>query len=289
MSQVVRKFILLSIIITLILFGVLALFNNSRELIETFGIRDSNGKRRNLLRKCMGNTTDDVIYQNEECVPEPFINRISSNIKKKKKNENSLDNRTINALNITNSSNNKIANHILQQLPELIKNNDNIESLFDNIESQTKKSTLDVFSIKFLNPINLKTIEKGLKMILMNNMDKLSTYYNQFTKLEKNEFNKLFIDPSLVAVKINVNDNHFLLNPKVNMTKDDFTTPFTNNSELLLYVNTNKKATTKKIYNFNIERLNPNFDMVFKDISIEFGLFNMSNNNDFTSFYTMNF
>ena len=65
MTQIVRKFILFSIILTI--FTILINFTFQKLFImEPFGIRDINGRRNKAFRKCIANSTTNIINQNQE-------------------------------------------------------------------------------------------------------------------------------------------------------------------------------------------------------------------------------
>ena len=77
MTLIVRKFVLLSLILAIvfcIFVNVKPISNNCGMIIRRFGVRDRNGRRNNLLRKCLGSSTNDIISQSSQCNLESFQN-----------------------------------------------------------------------------------------------------------------------------------------------------------------------------------------------------------------------
>jgi hypothetical protein len=274
MTQIVRKFILFSIILTF--FTILIAFIFQKLFItEPFGIRDINGRRNKAFRKCIANSTSNIINQNQECNLEAFQNVLTNNI--------------VDSLNIANTPLNKNLSNIINQINNWSMNNDAIDNIFDVpiIDIQYKTVDIDTNHIKFNTKLPLSRYQKDLKKALENDLSRLSRQYNNMNTQEKDNFKEILLKHAYIAFKVNVKDNSVLILPKQVFNSDDITLPIGDNNDLLVHINVNNQNTNNKKYELHsitIEKIKNDIDIKFADISLDIGLFNLGNNNKFVSF-----
>lgn len=277
MTQIVRKFILLSIMITILATCIVIVYNRLN-IVEPFGIRDINGRRNRALRRCIGTSTPENISKNKECSLEGFENEYIDGI--------------IGGIgNVVDSTNNidKIFSHILNQIPNWIKDNSTVEEVFNkpSIELQFKDINLDTKHIKFKNPLPLHEYKRKLVKILENDLPQLSRSYNNMNQQEKENIKKMLLNNALIAFKVNVKDDSVLVLPKQDFSKKNITLPFENNENILLHVNTNNSDTKSnkfKLHNITIEKTMDDIDIKYVDISVDIGTYNLGNQSKFIKF-----
>lgn len=278
MTQTVRKFILLSMLITVIITLILIIYKKYNS-IEPFGIRDFNGRRNKALRKCIGSSTNGIINQSQECNLEGFENEYIDGI--------------IGGIgNMVDTPADKVLSHIFNQIPNWSKDNKNIDNVFNNpsIEIQFKDIDLDIKHIKFKNVLPLSRYQKDFRNILEKDIPKLSTTYNNMNKQEKENLRNMLLKDAFIAFRVNVKDDKVLILPRQEFIKKDITVRFENNENLLLHVNTNNsnpKSKNYKLHTITIEKNLPEMNIKYADISIDIGLFNLGNQSKFISFKTI--
>ena len=278
MTQIVRKFILLSILITVIVTLIVIIYKKYNP-IETFGIRDINGRRNRALRKCIGTSTNGVINQSQECNLEGF--------------QNGYMDRIIGGVgNMVDTPVDKIISHIFHQIGNWSKDNKNIENIFNNTQSdiQYKDIDLDTKHIKFKNPLPLSRYQKDFRKLLEADIPNLSRAYNNMNTQEQENIRKMILNDAFIAFKVNVKDDSVLILPRQESIKQNITVQFDNNENLLLHVNTNNSNTESKIYKLHsltIEKTLSEIEIKYADISIDIGLFNLGNQSEFISFKTI--
>lgn len=273
MTQIVRKFILLSIILVIVLSTFLYFINQKK---ENFSIRDINGRRGKYMRKCIGSSNNGLNSKRQDCINEAFQNK-------------DITTQVAENIDVTNISVDNIMSHIINQIPNWSKDNSNIENILDDppIEIQYKKINLDTFHLKFKNPLNLSKYEKEFKKVLENDISKLSMMYNNMNKEEKINFKKLLLKNSFIALKLHVNEEQTFILPRQDFLKKNITLRPDDNDQLLIYINTNTEKSKKgnyKLHNISIERINNEVDLKFSDISMDIGLFNLGDKSEFIKF-----
>ena len=273
MTQIVRKFILLSIILVIVLSTFLYFFNQKK---ENFSIRDINGIRGRYMRKCIGSSNNGLDSNRQKCITEAFQNK-------------DITTQVAENVDVSNISVDNVMSHIINQIPNWSKNNSNIEDILDDppIEIQYKKINLDTFHLKFKNPLNLSKYEKEFKKVLENDINKLSMMYNNMNKQEKKNFKKLLLKNGFIALKLHVNEVQTFILPRQHFLKKNITLRPDDNDQLLIHINTNTEKSKKgnyKLHNISIERINNEVDLKFSDISIDIGLFNLGDKSEFIKF-----
>jgi hypothetical protein len=273
MTQIVRKFILLSIILVIVLSTFLYFFNQKK---ENFSIRDINGRRGKYMRKCIGSSNNGLNSNRQKCITEAFQNK-------------DITTQVAENVDVSNISVDNVMSHIINQIPNWSKNNSNIEDILDDppIEIQYKKINLDTFHLKFKNPLNLSKYEKDFKKVLENDISKLSMMYNNMNKKEKKNFKKLLLKNGFIALKLNVNEEQTFILPRQDFLKKNITLRPDDNDQLLIHINTNTEKSKKgnyKLHNISIERINDEVDLKFSDISMDIGLFNLGDKSEFIKF-----
>ena len=273
MTQIERKFILLSIILVIVLSTFLYFINQKK---ENFSIRDINGRRGKYMRKCIGSSNNGLNSKRQDCINEAFQNK-------------DITTQVAENIDVTNISVDNIMSHIINQIPNWSKDNSNIENILDDppIEIQYKKINLDTFHLKFKNPLNLSKYEKEFKKVLENDISKLSMMYNNMNKEEKINFKKLLLKNGFIALKLHVNEEQTFILPRQDFLKKNITLRPDDNDQLLIYINTNTEKSKKgnyKLYNISIERINNEVDLKFSDISMDIGLFNLGDKSEFIKF-----
>lgn len=273
MTQIVRKFILLSIILVIVLSTFLYFINQKK---ENFSIRDINGRRGKYMRKCIGSSNNGLNSKRQDCINEAFQNK-------------DITTQVAENIDVTNISVDNIMSHIINQIPNWSKDNSNIENILDDppIEIQYKKINLDTFHLKFKNPLNLSKYEKEFKKVLENDISKLSMMYNNMNKEEKINFKKLLLKNGFIALKLHVNEEQTFILPRQDFLKKNITLRPDDNDQLLIYINTNTEKSKKgnyKLHNISIERINNEVDLKFSDISMDIGLFNLGDKSEFIKF-----
>jgi hypothetical protein len=279
MTQIVRKFILLSILITvlvtILIIGIMSIYRKSN-IIESFGIRDLNGRRNRALRKCIGNSTSGVINQSQECNLEGFENEYIKGI--------------ISGVgNIVDNPIEKVFNHILNQIPNWTKDNSNIENVFNDppIDIHFKEINLDTKHIKFKNPLPLFRYQKDFRKLLEKDLPQLSRAYNNMNPQKQKSIRNMLLKDAFIAFKVNIKDDNILVLPRQEFIKKNITLAFENNENILLHVNINKSNTKSKkykLYSLAVEKTLGDINIKYADISIDVGLFNLGNNSKFVSF-----
>ena len=273
MTQIVRKFILLSIILVIVLSTFLYFFNQKK---ENFSIRDINGRRGKYMRKCIGSSNNGLDSNRQKCITEAFQNK-------------DITTQVAENVDVSNISVDNVMSHIINQIPNWSKNNSNIEDILDDppIEIQYKKINLDTFHLKFKNPLNLSKYEKEFKKVLENDINKLSMMYNNMNKQEKKNFKKLLLKNGFIALKLHVNEVQTFILPRQHFLKKNITLRPDDNDQLLIHINTNTEKSKKgnyKLHNISIERINNEVDLKFSDISMDIGLFNLGDKSEFIKF-----
>jgi hypothetical protein len=273
MTQIERKFILLSIILVIVLSTFLYFINQKK---ENFSIRDINGRRGKYMRKCIGSSNNGLNSKRQDCINEAFQNK-------------DITTQVAENIDVTNISVDNIMSHIINQIPNWSKDNSNIENILDDppIEIQYKKINLDTFHLKFKNPLNLSKYEKEFKKVLENDISKLSMMYNNMNKEEKINFKKLLLKNGFIALKLHVNEEQTFILPRQDFLKKNITLRPDDNDQLLIYINTNTEKSKKgnyKLHNISIERINNEVDLKFSDISMDIGLFNLGDKSEFIKF-----
>jgi hypothetical protein len=273
MTQIVRKFILLSIILVIVLSTFLYFFNQKK---ENFSIRDINGRRGKYMRKCIGSSNNGLNSNRQKCITEAFQNK-------------DITTQVAENVDVSNISVDNVMSHIINQIPNWSKNNSNIEDILDDppIEIQYKKINLDTFHLKFKNPLNLSKYEKDFKKVLENDISKLSMMYNNMNKQEKKNFKKLLLKNGFIALKLHVNEVQTFILPRQDFLKKNITLRPDDNDQLLIHINTNTEKSKKgnyKLHNISIERINDEVDLKFSDISMDIGLFNLGDKSEFIKF-----
>ena len=272
MTQIVRKFLLLSIILVIILTIILYFINQKK--IENFGIREVNGRRNKYMRKCIGTSVNGLNTERQDCLNEAFQNV-------------DVRNKISKGLDVTDISTEKIMSHIVNQIPNWSKKNIKIHEIFDDtpIEISSKKINLDTFHSKFKNPLNLSKYELEFKKILKDDLKKLSLMYNNLNDEEKKNFKKLLFKDGFIAIKVNINNEEIVILPRLEFFKKNITIKPDDNDELLIHINTNTKKSKKSkkddfiLHNISVERVNDEVDIT--DISLDIGLFNLGDNGQF--------
>ena len=273
MTQIVRKFILLSIVLVIILSIFMYLLNQKK---ENFSIRDINGRRGKYMRKCIGSSNNGLNSKQQKCINEAFQNQY-------------LINKVANNLDITNIPIENTISHIINQIPKWSKDNSDIEDIMDDppIRIQFKKINLDTFHLKFKDPLNLSKYEKDFKKVLENDIHKLSIMFINMNKEEKKNFKKLLLTNAFIALKLYINEEKLFILPRHDFLQDNITMRPDDNDQLLIHINSNTKKSKKdnyKLHNISIERINNEVDLKFSDISMDIGLFNLGNKNEFIKF-----
>ena len=274
MTQIVRKFILLSILITVFVICTTTLYKNSN-FIESFGVRDLNGRRNKALRKCIGTSTNGVISQSQECNLEGFENEF-------------IDGIIGGVENIVETSVEKIFSNIFNQISNWSKDNSNIENIFNDpqIEFQYKDINFNAKHIKFKTHLPLSRYQKDFRKVLERDIPNLSRAYNNMNTQEQENIRNMLLNDAFIAFRVNVKDDSALILPKQEFIKENITVAFENNENLLLHVNTNNSNTKSKIYKLHsltIEKTSSQIDIKYADISIDIGLFK-GNQSKFISF-----
>lgn len=282
MTQIVRKFILFSILLTLLASIAYSLTNNKNKIIESFGIRDLNGRRNKALRRCLGSLSTGVINQSKECDLENFQNTPQS-----------YNNRVINSINVMDIPIENTLKNIIQQIPDWIKNNSSIDTLFDSskIELQYKDLNLDTKHIKFKTALPLDKYEIRLRKALEKDLSKLSRNYKNMNPEEQKNTKNILLKQSFIAFKINIKDGNVLILPKDTFKRESLTFPIDNNDNLLVHINSNShnpKSKNYKLKSITIEKTDSDINIKFADITIDIGLYNLGNNNDFVVFKSIN-
>lgn len=273
MTQIVRKFILLSIVLVIFL-SIFLYFINQKK--ENFSIRDINGRRGKYMRKCIGSSNNGLNSKRQKCINEAFQNK-------------DITTQVAENVDVSNISVDNVMSHIINQIPNWSKDNSNIEDILDDppIEIQYKKINLDTFHLKFKNPLNLSKYEKDFKKVLENDISKLSMMYNNMNKQEKKNFKKLLLKNGFIALKLHVNEEQTFILPRQDFLKKNITLRPDDNDQLLIHINTNTEKSKKgnyKLHNISIERINDEVDLKFSDISMDIGLFNLGDKSEFIKF-----
>jgi len=279
MTQIVRTFILLSLLLSIVFCLVVNLapiITSSQKIVEYFGVRERNGRRGKFMRKCIGSNTNDTILQSTECVPETFINQ---------QNSSHLVNKGIDGLDITKQSPSKMTKHILEQLPIHFKKETAVQDIFEKMDIQfhTKHNKASKYESNFIvkleNPLHLHTLYKHLIAFIKKKIPIISRGVRNLSLQERTSFLESFVKHSKICFIIHVKEHKIVVMPHHDFEKDNIMSSSKENKDVIAYVNTTvkKKGKYPILHDFVIQNYDSSLDIKFSDISLDLCLFNLGN------------
>jgi hypothetical protein len=282
MTQIVRKFVLLSLLLAILFCCVIHLrqiVETSGKVMECFSIRERNGRRNNLLRKCIGSNTNDIISQSSECVPEPF-----QNIK------NHPINKSIESLDITKQSDSKMTLNISKQLPNLFKNDSSIGDYFEKYDLQFHFKQIKVGNVmvKLETPFPLHLLLQNIRNFIKNKIPSLSMGFRNLNSNEQKKFLSNYIGNSYISFTIHIGEDSIMFFPHQHFAQKEIMLVSPTNKDIVVHVNTGIETKEKNnkqyhLHNFVIQHFDSSIKISAEDISIDFGIFNLGNNKEVIS------
>jgi len=301
MTQIVRTFILLSLLLSIVFCLVVNLtpiITSSQKIVEYFGVRELNGRRGKFMRKCIGSSTNDTILQSTECVPETFINQ---------QNSSHLVNKSIDGLDITKQSPSNMTKHILEQLPIHFKKATEVQDIFEKMDIQfhTKHNKVSKYESNFIvkleNPLHLHKLYKYIISFIKKKIPIISRGVRNLSLQERTSFIESFVKHSNICFIIHVKEQKIIFMPQHDFEKDNIMSSSKENKDIIVHVNTSVDTKTKpnvkekeksnvkakannySLQDFVIQNYDSSLDIKFSDISLDLCLFNLGNNKEIIS------